>query len=99
MKELKLLIKFYKNRICWLSANSRQLFGMLMGGSVAVLVENSHNLAQLDNGQVLKQYKADLKLLVDEQLVNKKTVYFIKYGHSTGPKHPQGLPFTKFKPE
>ena len=99
MKEVKLLIKFYKNRIRWLSTDSREAFGLLLGSKVAVVVEASQCLAEMGQGNVFQQYKAALKMLVDEQLVTKSMVYLIKYGNSASPTKPQGLPFTKFKAE
>ena len=105
MKEVKLLIKFYKNRIRWLSTDSREAFGLLLGSKVAVVVEASQCLAEMGQGNVFRQgnvfqqYKAALKMLVDEQLVTKSMVYLIKYGNSASPTKPQGLPFTKFKAE
>ena len=99
LKELKLLVKFYRNRIHWLSVDSRLVYGLIQGSSVAVVVEASQRLADLEGGEVFKHYKAALKQLVDEQLASKRLVHLIKYGNSAGPKKPQGLPFTKFKNE
>ena len=99
LKELKLLVRFYKKRIRWLSAGSRETCGLLQGSTVAMVVEASQGLAELGQGEVLNQCKAALKLLVDEQLVSKRMVYLIKYRNSASPSKPQGLPFTKFKAE
>ncbi len=96
-KELKYLIKFYKNRIQWLSTESRLFWGLVMGPSVAVVVESSDNLAMSKEGSVFEEYKNALKLLIEDQLINKDNVYFIKYGTNPSPKTAQGLPFTKFK--
>lgn len=98
-KELKLLIKFYKNRIAWLSSESRLLFGLMMGSSVAVVMESSQVLAEQQEGRVLQQCKDGLKLFIEQQLVTKKAVYFIKYGNAASPRSPQCLPFTKFGAE
>ena len=98
-RELKLLIKFYNNRITWLMSESRLLFGLVMGSSVAVVVESSLTLAQQQEGHVWKQCKDGLRLFIEQQLVTKRTVYFIKFGNTATPKQPQGLPFTKFGAE
>ena len=96
-RELKLLIKFYKNRIDWLLDKSRRFFGLVMGKTIAVVVENSACLAQVDNGELFQKYKSALNLLINEQLINMDTVYFIKCGISPGQNSPLTLPFTKFK--
>lgn len=99
IKEIKLLIKFYKNRIQWLSVNSRQVFGLVQGNRVAMVVEASQCLAELEQGEVFRKYREALRLLVEEQLVTKCMVYLMRYGNSASPKKPHGLPFTKFKSE
>lgn len=98
-KELKLLIKFYRNRIHWLSTASRLYCGLLSGSVVAVLAEDSHCLRQLEAGRVSDLYKSALTLLLNEQLVDKNMVYCIKFGRKVSPQPPQGLPFNKFKTE
>ena len=75
------------------------MFGLLLGSRMALVVEASERLAELEGGKVFKHYKAALKTLVDEQLVTKNKVHLVKYGDSASPKNPQGLPFTKFKAE
>lgn len=98
-KELKLLVKFYKNRISWLLSESRLMFGFVMGSSVAVVVDSSQQLAQQQEGLLFQHYKAGLKRFIEQQLVTKKAVYFIKCGNSASPRTPQCLPFTKFEAE
>lgn len=99
IKEIKVLSKFYKNRIRWLSVNSRQVFGLVQGSRVAVVAEASQCLAESGQGEVFGKYRAALKLLVEEQLVTKSMVHLMKYGNTASPKKPQGLPFTKFQTE
>lgn len=98
-KELKLLIKFYKKRIRWLSTESRQQWGLLLGSRVVLVAEDSQGLSEAGEGETMKEYKAALMKLTEEQLVSKSMVHLVKYGDSASPRHPQGLPFTKFKPE
>ena len=98
-KELELLIKFYRNRIHWLSTASRLYCGLLSGSVVALLVEDSQCLIQLEAGHVSELYKSALTLLLNEQLVDKNMVYCIKFGSKVSPQRPQGLPFNKFKAE
>ena len=60
---------------------------------MALLVEASQTLAQLEDGKMFEEYKNSLKLLVDEQLVDKEAVYFIQFGTEASPKKPEPLPF------
>ncbi len=60
---------------------------------MAFLVEASQAFAQLENGKRFEEYKKSLKLLVDEQLVDKEAVYFIQFGTEASPKNPEPLPF------
>ena len=86
-KYLKLLIKFYENRIHWLSSDSRQFFGLLGGSKVAVLVEDS------SEGQSLEKYKENLKLFVEEQMLEREAVYLVSFGSRGTPRKPEPLPF------
>ena len=99
MKEIKTLLKFYKKRISWLSTDSRQVFGLLPGSSIAMVVESSNCLAEMEQGEIFRQFKAALKLLVEEQFIGKRMVHLIKYSSVANPRKPQGLPFTKFTSE
>ena len=63
------------------------------------MVEDSQSLAEAGEGETMKEYKAALMKLTEEQLVSKNMVHLVKYGGSASPRNPQGLPFTKFKPE
>ena len=92
-RQLKLLIKFYENRIHNLCTGSNRYFGVIQGSKVALLVEASQALAQLEDGKIFEEYKSSLKLLVDEQLVDKEAVYFIQFGTEASPKKPEPLPF------
>ena len=92
-RQLKLLIKFYENRIDNLSTGSNKYFGVVQGSKVAVLVEASQSLAQVQHGKKFEEYKNSLKLLVEEQLINKEEVYFIKFGTDAYPQSPNPLPF------
>lgn len=84
-KYLKLLVKFYKNRISWLSMESRGLFGVIKGQNVAILVENSAQLGVLECGHALDNLKQGLGALLKEQLVEKDCVHLIKFGSSPSP--------------
>ena len=56
-------------------------------------METSKTLAQLEDGKLFEEYKSSLKVLVDEQLVDKEEVYFIQFGTETSPKNPEPVPF------
>lgn len=92
---LKLLIRFYENRIRWLSSDSRRFFGLLRGSKVAILVEDSSELRAADEGEALVKYKECLKLFVEEQLLERETVYLVKFGSKGAPKKPEPLPFQR----
>lgn len=95
-KELKLLVRFYENRISWLYLSSRKYFGVVRGHRVAVVVESSDCIFGLGDGSVMTECKFALGSLVDEQLFTKDLVYFISYGSTPRLKNPQGYAFTKF---
>jgi len=78
--QLKSLIKFHENRIDWLSTGSRVYFGHLSGSNVALLVEASDHLFQ-----ECEEYKDGLKLLIDEQLVQKEAVHLMQFGSEVKP--------------
>ena len=92
-RQLKLLIKFYENRIHSLCTGSSKYFGVVKGSKLAILIEASQALAQLEEGEKFKEYKDSLKLLVKEQLCDKEAVYFIQFGTVASPKRPELLPF------
>ena len=56
-------------------------------------MEASQTLAQREDGRMFEEYKNSLKLLVDEQLVDKEAVYFIQFGTEALPKEPEPVPF------
>ena len=56
-------------------------------------METSQTLAQLEDGKRFEVYKNSLKLLVEEQLVDKEAVYFIQFGTEASPQSPEPLPF------
>ena len=60
---------------------------------MALLIEASQALAQREDGKIFEEYKKSLKLLVDEQLVDKEAVYFIQFGTEASPKNPEPVPF------
>ena len=60
---------------------------------MALLVEASQSLAQLEDGKKFEEYKNSLKLLVEEQLVNKDEVCLIQFGTEACPQSPEPLPF------
>ena len=66
---------------------------MVKGTKLAILVEASQELTKVEDGKIFEEYKNSLKLLVEEQLLNRETVYFIQYGTSASPKSPDPLPF------
>lgn len=90
---LKLLVRFYKSRIQWLSEDSRRSFGVVKGKRVAVLVEDSAQLGVLDAGRGVERLRDTLRLLVEEQLQGKECVYLIKFGSRASPSRPHPLPF------
>ena len=92
-RQLKLLIKFYENRIHSLCTGSNKYFGVVKGSKLAFLIEASQALAQLEEGGKFKEYKDSLKLLIKEQLCEKEAVYFIQFGTVASPKRPELLPF------
>lgn len=92
-RQLKLLIKFYENRIHSLCTSSNKYFGVVKGAKLAILIEASQTLAQLKEGGKFKEYKDSLKLLVKEQFCDKEAVYFIQFGTVATPKRPEPLPF------
>lgn len=92
-RQLKLLIKFYEKRIHTLTTGSNRYFGVIQGSKVALLVETSQTLVQLEDGKIFEEYKNSLKLLVDEQLVEKEEIYFIQFGTEASPKNPEPVPF------
>ena len=96
-KELKLLVRFYENRIRWLTQCSRKYFGMVGGHRVALVIEASDYIFNLGDGSVMVDCKFALGLLVDEQLSKKDVVYCISYGSTPSLANPQGYPFIKFK--
>lgn len=65
----------------------------MKGSKLAILIEASQALAQLEEGEKFKEYKDSLKLFVKEQLCEKEAVYFIQFGTVASPKHPELLPF------
>ncbi len=92
-KYLKLLVRFYKSRINWLSKDSRRSFGVIKGKRVVVLVEDSTQLGVLDAGRGIERLREALRLLVEEQLQEKECVYLIKFGSRASPSRPHPLPF------
>ena len=92
-RQLKLLITFYENRIHKLCTGSNRYFGVLKGSKLVFLVETSQNLAEQSDGNIFTEYKESLKLLVNEQLVNKEAVYFLQFGTTIAPSSPQPIPF------
>ena len=56
-------------------------------------METSQALAQLEDGRTFEEYKNSLKLLVNEQLVDKEAVYFIQFGSEASPRRPEPVPF------
>lgn len=92
-RQLKLLIEFYKNHIHSLCTGSKRYFGVLKGSKLALLVEASQALAQLEDGKRFEEYKKSLSLLVEEQLSSKEAVYFIQFGTVATPQTPEPLPF------
>ena len=92
-KYLRLLIKFYEQRICWLSTDSRRYFGALRGKTVVVLTEDSSELGLVDCGKRLDEYKHCLKLFIKEQLQQKECVYLVTFGSRANPSNPQPLSF------
>ena len=89
---LKSLIKFHENHIDWLSTGSRMYFGHLSGSNVALLVEASDHLFQ-----ECEEYKDGLKLLIDEQLVQKEAAHLIQFGSEVKPTNPECLHFSAKK--
>ena len=67
-------------------------FGHLNGSSVALLVEASDHLFQ-----EREECKDGLKLLIDEQLVQKEAVYLIQFGSEVKPAKPECLHFSAKK--
>lgn len=65
----------------------------MSGRRLAVLVESSRELAQVNEGRRFKEYKEALKLLVEEQLVDKETVYFVQFGNCAAPRNPEPVKF------
>lgn len=65
----------------------------MKGSKLAILIEASQALAQLEEGEKFKEYKDSLKLFVKEQLCKKEAVYFIQFGTVASPKRPELLPF------
>ena len=92
-RQLKLLVKFYENRICTLCNGSNRYFGVVKGSKVALLIEASDKLASAQDGKKFEEYKNSLKFLVEEQLVSKEAVYFIQFGTAAIPQHPEPVPF------
>ena len=95
-KELKLLVRFYENRIYWLCHGSRKYFGLIRGSRIAMIVETSDQLFSLGSGLVAREYSLALNKLVEDQFEKKDLVYCIWYGSSPTMTNPQGFPFTKF---
>ena len=90
--QLKSLVKFHENHIDWLSTGSRMYFGHLSGSNVALLVEASDHLFQ-----ECEEYKDGLKLLIDEQLVQKEAVHLMQFGSEVKPTNPECLHFSAKK--
>lgn len=90
---MKLLIRFYENRILWLSIDSRKSFGVVRGKRVVVLIEDSAELGVINVGQTLDCLKKQLCQLIEEQLLNKECIYLIKFGSKACPRKPFPLPF------
>lgn len=67
-------------------------FGHLSGSNVALLVEASDRLFQ-----ECEEYKDDLKLLIDEQLVQKEAAHLIQFGPEVKPTNPECLHFSAKK--
>ena len=96
-KELRLLVRFYENRIHWLCHGSRKYFGLIQGSRIAIVVETSDLLFNLESGIVMTEYCVALNKLVEDQLEKKDLVYCIQYGSSPNMTNQQGYPFFKFE--
>ena len=57
------------------------------------MVEASEKLAQLQDGRTFEDYKSSLKVLVEEQLVDKEAVYLVQFGSTATPLRPDPVLF------
>ena len=74
-KRLKSAVRLYESRIDWLSSGSRKIFGALSEESVVILVDLS-----VSNTNYLIHIQHSLRLLLEQQIMNKKFFNIIGFG-------------------
>jgi hypothetical protein len=72
---LKDAVKLYEKRIEWLSSGSRKIFGSVAEDSVVIMIDLS-----LTNENYLIHIQHSLRLLMEEQILNKKLFNIIGFG-------------------
>lgn len=74
-KQLCNTVKLYEKRIDWLASGSRKIFGAVTEDSLVVLVDLSAS-----NSKYLIHIQHSLRLLMEQQISNKKYFNIIGYG-------------------
>ncbi|XP_033630517.1 von Willebrand factor A domain-containing protein 3A-like isoform X3 [Asterias rubens] len=76
-KQLGATVKLYERRVDWLSKESRRLFGTLTEKRVVILIDLS-----LSNVNYLVHIQHSIRLLLQQQLLNKESFNLIGFGSS-----------------
>lgn len=74
---LKDAVKLYEKRIEWISSDSRKIFGTIAEDSLIVLIDLSQA-----NQNYLIHIQHSLRLLMEEQIINKKLFNIIGFGRT-----------------
>ncbi|KAM8777563.1 von Willebrand factor A domain-containing protein 3A [Rhynchonycteris naso] len=71
-------IELYRQRIQWLTENSRKVFGLIRGSRVGLLIG-----ASAVHGPGKEEFQKDLMSLIEEQLSHKEKLYVLSFGATT----------------
>ncbi|XP_006892758.1 PREDICTED: von Willebrand factor A domain-containing protein 3A [Elephantulus edwardii] len=77
--KLSQAIELYQQRILWLTANSKKVFGHIKGTRVGLLID----VSAVSNGPEKEEFQNDLMALIDEQLSHKEQLYILSFGGTT----------------
>ncbi|XP_008059962.1 von Willebrand factor A domain-containing protein 3A [Carlito syrichta] len=72
-------IELYRQRIQWLTENSKKAFGLIQGARVGILID----VSAVSSGPQQEEFQNDLMSLIDEQLSLKEKLYVLSFGTTT----------------